>query len=312
MKRIIIISLGFFFVITSAFAGSSGGKGGTPSVADPFYIPNVSAIYSACTGTWDCNNPYTDTTGRTPRNLTINTGIKNLVLIVAGQSNNINTAPTAVTATNATSIDVLNVYDGAIYPGTNPVLGASWNNASPLGPGFMDTAVADKLITAGKFARVILVPVAIGGLNAALMANGGPVQNLLCVAMGRLAARGITSQTNVTFAVDWGQGEAELGLSTSQANYTTYLTQMGTNLNACGFVGRFFVNKETYISGSTYAPVQAAQVAIAGTVIGNVTFTAGADMDTLNGTNRADNTHWNDLGITNGSTLKFNAMSLVY
>jgi hypothetical protein len=281
------------------------GFGGVASGPDPFFVPDGSQIYTACNGSWACNAPYTATTGRTVRNLTINTGIRNLVLFVMGQSNNESEAPSAYTATNASAIDELNVYDGAIYAAAEPHLGTSYNGS---GPGLMDYRVADTLITNAKFDRVILVPMAIGGTNAAQWANGGVIQNLPCVAMARLAARGITpATTNVTFAADWGQGEAESGLSTTQVAYQGYMTQIATNLNACGFSGRFFVNVETWGGGAVYATVQAAQAAVVGTTIGNVAITAGANLDTLNNTNRVDTTHFNDTGSAAGAALKVTA-----
>jgi hypothetical protein len=222
-----------------------------------------------------------------------------------GQSNNESEAPSAYTATNASAIDDFNAYDGAIYAAAEPHLGTNYNST---GLGLMDYRVADTLITNNKFDRVILVPMAIGGTNILQWSNGGVIQNLPCTAMARLAARSITpATTNVTFAVDWGQGEAEVSLSTSQSTYQTALTQIATNLSSCGFSGRMFVNTETWGGGSTYAPVQAAQGAIAGTTAGNVAIKAGANLDSLNNSNRVDTTHFNDTGSAAGAALKISA-----
>jgi hypothetical protein len=279
----------------SAIARDGGGS------IDPFYIQNPEQFYYACNGSWQCNAPYRDTTGKTQRNTPINTGVRNLVLLVMGQSNNENEAPSAYTPTNGSAIDEFNIYDGSIYAASDPHLGASYNNT---GPGLMDFRVADSLITSGKFDRVILVPMALGGSNIAMWANGGPLQNLPCVAMKRLAARGIAPGTNVTFAADWGQGEAEVGLGTSQAAYTASFNQIKTNLVNCGFSGRIFVNVET-LNGTTSAAVQAAQAA----VVDNVTVFAGANLDTMNNTTtfRVDGVHFNDNGSSNGASLKVTA-----
>jgi hypothetical protein len=278
----------------------SAGFGGTASSPDPFRVPDIAQVNYVCNGSWVCNAPYNATTGRTVRNLTINTGITNLVLFVMGQSNNENEAPSVYTATNASAIDELNWQDGAIYAAAEPHLGASYNST---GPGLMDYRVADTLITNGRFARVILVPMAVGGSSVAQWATG-PLANLPCVAMARLAARGITpSTTNVTFAVDWGQGEAEIALSTSQAAYQAALQQIKTNMQACGFSGRFFVNVETWGGGVTYANAANAQAA----VIDNIFFFAGANLDTLNNTNRVDTTHFNDTGSAAAAALKITA-----
>jgi hypothetical protein len=259
--------------------------------------------------TYANNAGYQATGGKTARSLDINTGIKNLVLIVAGQSNYQNVAPSAYTPTNASAIDNFNVYDGGMYAAADPLLGASWmyttlgqGGANP-SPGNIGTRVADLLITNGKFDRVILVPVAIGGTSVDMWATG-IVSNRITTAMARLESRGIVpGMTNVTFSVIWGQGESDSG--TSQANYTSRLNTVISNAAAAGFSGRWFINKQTWFAGATNATVQAAQDAMPN---GSTIF-AGANADSLNATNRyADNTHFNDTGIAALATLVYNAM----
>jgi hypothetical protein len=300
----------------SAIAGNSASTGGSAR-PDPFQIPDISTIMNAsvCSSTFMCNAPNADTATKTARTQTVNNGVRNLIILVAGQSNNEPEAPSAYTPTNPTVIDNFNYLDGSMYAAADPVLGASRNGT---GPGLMDLRVADQLITGGKFDRVILVPMAIGG-SAGFdwgMAPGtyvptgqpsGHLSNIPCIAMQRLAARGIVPGTNVTFIMDWGQGESEQGLSTTQIQYAAYLTYIATQLDSCGFVGRMFVNVMTWVGGPQYAPVAAAQTAFAGTVIGNVTAFIGGNLDSLNNTFRVDNTHFNDSGAASGATLKFNA-----
>lgn len=255
------------------------------------------------------NAGYQATGGKTVRSATINTGIRNLVLIVAGQSNYQNVAPSAYTPTNASAIDNFNVYDGGMYAAADPLLGASWmyttlgQSGSNPSPGNIGTRVADLLITNGKFDRVILVPVAIGGTSVSMWATGS-LSNRITTAMARLESRGIVpGMTNVTFAVIWGQGESDSG--TSQADYTSRLNTVISNAAAAGFSGRWFINKQTWLAGTTNATVQAAQDAMPN---GSTIF-AGANADSLNATNRyADNTHFNDTGIAALATLVYNAM----
>lgn len=310
MKYIVLCLTLLFSAV--AFAGGPGGSGGA-AIPDPFLVPDISTManVSICNGSWQCDAPYLDTSSKTLRNQTVNTGIRNLVLLVAGQSNNANTSPTAYTPANPTAIDNFNIFNGAMYAAADPQLGTTIGTT---GPAMMDLRVADTLITNGKFDRVILVPMSVGGSAAYMWATlGGPTHSagtmagMPCVAMGRLAARGIVPGANVTFAMDWGQGESEAGLSTTQIQYQNYMTDIGTRLNSCGFSGRIFVNIETWVNGA-YATVQTAQSAMAGTVIGNVTFFVGANLDSLNNTSRVDQTHFNDAGSVSGATLKYNAM----
>lgn len=258
---------------------------------------------------WQNNGGYRSTAGKTVRSLTINTGIRNLVLIVAGQSNYQNVANTAYTPTNGSALDNFNVYDGGMYAAADPLLGASWTYTT-LGvggtnpsPGNIGTRVGDLLITNGKFDRVILVPVAIGGTAVADWATGA-VSNRIPTAMARLASRGITpATTGVTFAVIWGQGESDAG--TGQATYTSRLNTVISNAASAGFSGRWFINKQTWIGGVVDTNTQAAQVAMPN---GSTIF-AGADADSLNATNRySDNTHFNDTGMAALATLVYNAM----
>lgn len=298
---LIVVLLG---IISPAVGQSVGGSASSP---DPFYIPDGSELYSTCTA-WNCNNPFRAVDGRQIRNLTINTGISNLVLFVMGQSNNENEAPSQYSPTNGSAIDDFNIFNGAIYAAQDPHPGTSYlTNICCSNSGLMDFRVADQLITNGKFARVILVPMAFGGSASFNWSNGGIYQNVPCVAMARLKARGIVPGTNVTFAADWGQGEADNTLGTSQANYQTYIGQVAANLSACGFVGRIFINVETWSGGVTSATIQAAQTALAGTTQGNVSLKAGANLDTLNNSYRQDTTHFNDAGAIAGATLKYNA-----
>src|SRR5947209_5657977 len=56
-----------------------------------------------------------DTNSKTVRSLTINTGIRNLVLLTFGQSNCENVAPSAYGPANGTVLDNFNVLNGQMY-----------------------------------------------------------------------------------------------------------------------------------------------------------------------------------------------------
>jgi hypothetical protein len=282
----------------SASAGSVSGSGKPdPYVLGELIINN---------GSWMANRGYTDANGRTARNLTINTGIKNLVLILAGQSLMAAEAPSAYTPTNAIAIDNFNIYDGSVYPWSDPPLGATWVNTSVSGAGVgsIGGRIADKFISAGTFDRVIVVSIAVGGAKVSDWATGS-LSDRLCKTMLRLSARGFAAQTNVTVAIVWGQGEADTVSATGQSAYQTALSSAISNVQSCGFSGRFFVNSESWSGGTTSSNVTNAQAA----VIDNSTVFAGGNLDSLNATNRlSDNTHLNDTGMANAATLIFNAM----
>jgi hypothetical protein len=241
------------------------------------------------------------------RTRTINTAIKNLVLIVAGQSNCENVAPTAYTPTNGTVIDNFNVLNGQMYAGADPQLGCTnAPSGSTFGAGNIAMRVADQLITNGKFDRVILVPLCSGGSSITFWdpSVSGTLSPNPVAAMARLAQAGyIPGGTGLTFGFLWMQGESDAG--TSSAAYQASYNAMSAALIASGFNGRQFINKETWLSGVVNATTQAAQAAL---VNGTTKFT-GADADSLNAANRqADNTHFNDAGMAALATLTYNAM----
>jgi Carbohydrate esterase, sialic acid-specific acetylesterase len=251
----------------------------------------------------DFSSSNADISAKTVRPLAINTGIRNLVLITFGQSNCENVAPSAYTPANATALDNFNVFNGQMYAAADPLLGASIGGDVG-GPGNIATRIGDLLLTNGKFDRVILVPLCIGGTSVATWGSTGPLFQNPAAAMARLSASGITpGMTGVTFAAIWMQGESDHGKA--QATYTTIFATISSALFATGFNGRLFVNKQTWLSGVVDANVQAAQVAIPN----GTTIFAGANADSLDATNRqADNIHFNDTGMAALATLICNAM----
>lgn len=225
---------------------------------------------------------------------------KTLVLLCAGQSNISNVVPTRVAPTNASVIDQLNIYDGALYSVDGALLGASNDDATH---GCVAPQVADKFITAGTFDRVILVGLGVNTSTVSMWSTGS-LSSRIPVALKRLAARGITpATTGVTFAMWWAQGESDHG--TTLSAYQSGLNAVRSSAVSAGFSGRIFVCKQSLLSGAIDTTVQSAQT---GTV-DNVNFWSGGDMDALSGTNRqVDNTHWSDTGAPNCATAVYNAM----
>jgi hypothetical protein len=93
---------------------------------------------------------------------TLNPAVRNLVMLMPGQSNIADEAPSAYTPTNAAAIDNLNIYDGGIYNAVDPLLGCAIIQAVGGNP---ILRLADNLITANLFDHVLLVPMADGGYS---------------------------------------------------------------------------------------------------------------------------------------------------
>jgi len=272
------------------------------SVADPFIMGEVLRPDSSFN-----NAGNRDINAKTVRagGLTINPAIRNLVLITAGQSNYEAVAPSAYTPVNGGALDNINPYNGQMYVAADPLLSCTLALPSPYGPGGVSLRVADLLITNGKFDRVIIVPIAIGGTVVAMWGTGGALSNRIPAAMARLASRGIVpGMSGVTFAFLWGQGESDA--ATGTAPYVASINQVLASLFATGFNGRAWINLQTMLSGVTSATTRAAQSS--GSVITGNVF-QGADADSLNTTFRqADQTHFLDTGMASLATLIYNAM----
>lgn len=279
------------YILLLAASPAFGQGKGAAALPDPMQLPVIvvpSGRDSLC-----CGNEINSKTARNP---TINTGIRNLVLILDGQSNVNDNHSTAYVPANPTKIDNLNLFDGQIYAATDPLLG-SRNDGLSLGPGNFSLRLADNLITANKFDRVIILIVAISGAPMASLL-GTPGTGRYNAAYSRLTGRGITpGLTNTTIAILFGHGEGDCAGGTTQGTYSAGLTTTIAAARAAGFTQGlvpFFVAKQSWVVGVTCAAIQNAQIGI---VNHPTNIWLGPDADTLDATNRqADNIHFNATG----------------
>lgn len=214
-------------------------------------------------------------------------GERTSIFIVAGQSNGANTGDTIYSPVNAGKVDNLNVQNGGLYAAIDPLLGCT-NAVSGLAFGNLFTRLADKLIAAGTYDRVILAPVALGGASIGDWSNN--VYDRINVAYRRAAALGYP-----TTAVLWQQGEADGPIGTTQSEYVERFHLLRSKMDA-GLAGvPWILAKSTYIAGVAYPAIRSA---IDELVNGSTLF-AGPDTDTLTGTavnRQADGTHFKAAG----------------
>lgn len=272
------------------------------SAPDPFLIGEVER-----SDTMNNNTGNRDTNGKTVRSKTINTGIRNLVLITAGQSNMMNLQPSSTTIINGSVLDNFNVYNGQMYAAADPLLGTTTAAQGGIfGLGCVASRIGDLLITNGAFDRVILVPISVGGTVALAWASEFYLKNRIICAMNRLAAAGITpAVTGVQFATIWGLGESDNVNGTTQSSYAASLNSWIATTRAAGMSGPIYINLETWFAGAS-STIRAAQASCV-TPAGGVYY--GGDMDTLDATKRlSDNVHLNDTGAAAFATLAYNAM----
>lgn len=217
------------------------------------------------------------------------TGGSPAVIIFAGQSNATNAVDSAYSVTQANNRQ-LNVLDGSCYSSKGTLLGVTGSGSN------VAARIGDLLISGGSYTNVVLVPMAIGSTSVANWANSTQtpyLYNAIAVVARRLAAQSLTA-THVV----WMQGETDTQLGTSQANYTASLNVVIGGFRSAGISAPFIVQKETWIGSTTSATVRAAQSAASGTNV-----FVGADLDTLDDTNRYDTTHFNATGAAAAAAL---------
>ncbi|MDI1264039.1 MAG: sialate O-acetylesterase [bacterium] len=277
------------FACSAALAANLGGFTSTPSnLYDLGYNPSAQA--------W-----YTDTSGKTSVSCSITGGQSTLVLLVVSQSIPANSAPTAYTPSNATA-HALSVIDGNCYRATDPLLGGT--GQPPSGATFGGSYVsklADKIITDGKYQRVIVVVSSIGGTSAADWAPTGPWNAHLRTALLRIRQKAYVGNADVTYRVLYDQGTTDAVNGTSQANWQASFQQIVGTINGFGLgAPKICVSIDTMATNATNATIQAAQQA----VVDNVQIFQAGNLDTLTGGNRqADGTHLSDTGTTNAAAL---------
>lgn len=225
------------------------------------------------------------------------------IFVLAGQSNICNTVQSALyTPTHSTKIDNLNILDGGTYRAVDPLVGC---DAEP-GNGHVFGRVADKLIAAGVFDRVILVPVGVGATPISDWTVGGQYYPRVVAGGRRSAAVGLP----VT-AFIWAHGETDKVLGTSQAAYQAALSAMISGVRASGYNAPWLIGLSTYEAGATSSPVRAALAA----VTNGTDIFAGADTDTLTGTSvnrRPDDTHFQAAGADSAAILWKTAIDAVF
>jgi hypothetical protein len=245
-----------------------------------------------------------DLTGKTISDPRLVAGETTGVFVVFGQSNAGNCGNTNYTPTNSTKVDNLNIYDGGTYRGADPLLGCQ-NIAGVAGTGNMFTRMADKLVTGAVFQRVILIPVAIGGISIADAIVPSFSQRLI-VANRRAAAVGLTVTGHLSQI-----GETDRSLGTSQAAFSAGMTTLMNVTRNAGFNAPWLWAKSTYGGAAVSSAIQAA---IDAAVNGTNTF-AGANTDTLTGTavnRQTDDLHLSAAGQDAGATLWKTAIDAVF
>ena len=152
------------------------------------------------------------------------------VIFVAGQSNVANHAEQR--QTTAYGDRVVAFFEGACSIASSPLLGATALEGDSLTP------MADELIRSGRFDRVVLAPVAVGGTEIARWVDGDLAPVL------RQALVAVQARYRVTHAI-WHQGETDADNGTSAADYRSRFDTLLDRWRAQGLTAPVLVSVTT-------------------------------------------------------------------
>lgn len=235
---------------------------------------------------------FSNIRGRTEVSSVITDPTTTKTIIVGGQSNMATACGTSVYETVSSQSHNLNIYNGGIYSGSDPVLGASY--APSAGPSSVVMRIADRIIARGKATRVIMVPIAIGGTPFAIWEpnSANSLFTRIRTAILRCRARGLEPDH-----ILWGQGETDKDLGTSAVAIKASVWAIVDAIRAAPLScsAPFWLGKYTMTGGTTGATVRQG---LADAVDVGRDIRAGYDADVLTGNNRlAGGVHLSNAGL---------------
>lgn len=208
------------------------------------------------------------TTGYTSVSSTIGAGEKTLVVLVVGQSNSANYGQTRFDPGMA-KVQNLNPYDGIVYRGRSPMLGAGHQVfGGNLNDGCLWAYVGKLLIDNAVFQRVIFCPVSIGSAASWDWAPPGKFFHRALIAWKRIQDLGYDANADVTTAIFWCEGvEDSIELvdgvpGVTAAAFKQNFQDFKQAMRDRGFAGQFWMPKETYGGSVPHPPNAAIRTAV--------------------------------------------------
>ena len=207
---------------------------------------------------------------------------KTAVLLLIGQSNTGNHAEQK--HTSAFGAKLLNYFNGKCYVAGSPLLGTTGS------AGESWTLLGSKLLKAGSFGKVILVPAGINGTPISRWQKGGDLNEML---MGVLDA--VRKRYRITHIL-WHQGEVDFMIKTGEGDYQRMFGSLLSSIRDRGIEAPMFASVATKCAPDWNAdnPTARAQKALPSP--GQKVF-AGVDTDSLVGdADRYDTCHFGASG----------------
>jgi len=207
---------------------------------------------------------------------------KTAVLLLIGQSNTGNHAEQK--HTSAFGAKVVNYFDGKCYVAESPLLGTTGS------AGESWTLLGNKLLAAGSFGQVILVPAGINGTPISRWQKGGDLNGML---MGVLDA--VRKRYRITHVL-WHQGEIDFMIKTGAGDYQRMFGSLLSSIRDQGIEAPMFASVATKCAPEWNADNPTARAQKALPSLGQKVF-AGVDTDYLiDDPDRHDTCHFGATG----------------
>jgi hypothetical protein len=210
------------------------------------------------------------------------------IIIVHGQSNAGNFGSTRHTAREA--VDNFDPSTGKCFAAADPLLGTDG-----MGGNFA-TRLGDILIRAGRYDRVIIVPVALSSTSITVLND--EKAELLTSALAKVKAAALTP-THILFQ----QGEQDARLTTSAEQYVSQLHQLVTRFRAAGFDAPFYLSRSTKCGEGEPENAAAVRAGQLSAINDALNIRQGPDTDTIGNDGRADGCHMNEVGTLANAAL---------
>lgn len=140
----------------------------------------------------------------------------------------------------------LSLQNGGLYNVTTPLVGCT-NNTNPTISGQWSIRLADKLIAAGIYARVIIEPIGVGGALTSDWASGGSLNHRLRVAYRRLQYMGLSAADVIWLCC---LGANDQALAVPSATVRSNLNSAVATIRGAGSADRILIAKSSYAYGS--------------------------------------------------------------
>jgi hypothetical protein len=214
---------------------------------------------------------------------------KTAIIVVHGQSNAANYGSARHAAREA--VDNFDPASGKCFAAADPLLGTDGMGGS------FATRLGDILIQAGRYDRVILVPLARGGASLSFLNDEGA--ELTTNGIAKLKQAGLTP-THILFQ----QGETDAVLTTTAEEYASLLHQLVKRFRAAGFDAPFYLSRSAkcdYVGPNNIAAVRAGQLSAVNDALN---IRPGPDTDTIGNEGRSpDGCHMNEAGTLANAVL---------